>query len=196
MKKIKGKSVGLVCAFVLGGVVLVVGAIGGTMAWLVDTTESVENIFTVSDIDITLQESTGNTYKMIPGLTIAKDPFVQVLKDSEACYVFVKVDKSENFDTYMTAVIDTGTDKWTKLDGYDNVYYRQVEATGDDASEKFYLLENNQVSVKETVTKEQMDVLTESTYPTLTFTAYAVQLYGDGNHTIMDVLDAWDLVKR
>jgi len=60
MKKIKGKSVGLVWALVLGGVVLVVGAIGGTMAWLVDTTESVENIFTVSDIDITLQESTGN----------------------------------------------------------------------------------------------------------------------------------------
>ena len=42
----------------------------------------------------------------------------------------------------------------------------------------FAVLANNQVTVKNTVTKEMMDDLTSSTLPTLTFTAYAVQKAG------------------
>ena len=54
--------------------VLAVAAVGGTLAWLTDSTQEVKNTFTTSDIDITLAETTGTSYKMVPGFTITKDP--------------------------------------------------------------------------------------------------------------------------
>ena len=45
--------------------------IGGTLAWLTDTTEPVTNTFTYGDINITLAETT-EVYKMVPGNSISK----------------------------------------------------------------------------------------------------------------------------
>ena len=42
---------------------------------------------------------------------------------------------------------------------------------------KFEVLAGNKVSVRGTVTKADMNGLTQATYPTLTITAYASQLY-------------------
>ena len=42
-------------------------AIGGTLAWLTDKTDPVVNTFTVGNVDITLAETTGQEYKMVPG---------------------------------------------------------------------------------------------------------------------------------
>lgn len=149
-------------------------AVGGTLAWLTDKTGPVTNTFTVGNIDITLAETTGNSYKMVPGNTITKDPKVTVEGGSEACWLFVKVEKS-NFDNFMTYTIDSG---WTALTGVDGVYYREVAASTTDQA--FAVLTGNQVTVKDTVTKADMDGLTSSgaTLPTLTFTAYAVQKAG------------------
>ena len=121
-------------------------AIGGTLAWLSAKTDPVKNTFTVGDINIDLTETTGETYKMVPGNTLGKDPKVTVKAGSEACWLFVKVDKSANFDTFMTYAIADG---WTALSGVDGVYYRDV-------------------------TKQQLQAVTGS-LPTMTFTAYAVQ---------------------
>ena len=41
-------------AVILAAVLVLGGAIGGTMAWLIDGTEAVANVFTDSDINITL----------------------------------------------------------------------------------------------------------------------------------------------
>lgn len=186
MKK-KTLALFLALALVLGGV------IGGTMAWLTDKTPEIVNTFTDSDIDITLTESTGTEYKMVPGYTISKDPKVTVLKGSEKCYLFVKLEKSENFDSFLTYEIATG---WTALndadsDGIadDGVYYRTVEAS--DADQEFEVLANNQVTVKgEGVTKEMMNALTEQTYPKLTVTAYASQFNKTATESF-DVNTAW-----
>lgn len=75
-------------------------AIGGTLAWLTDKTDPVVNTFTVGDINIELKETTTN-YKMVPGNTITKDPKVTVKANSEACWLFVKVEKSSNFDSFI-----------------------------------------------------------------------------------------------
>ena len=86
-------------AVILAAVLILGGAIGGTMAWLIDGTEAVANVFTDSDINITLVEeakSKPDAFKMIPGHTITKDPKVTVKSGSEDCYLFVKIDKSEN----------------------------------------------------------------------------------------------------
>lgn len=167
--------------------VLVIGcAIGGTIAWLTDETQVVKNTFTTSDVDIELAETTGNTYKMVPGSEIVKDPEVTVLADSEACYLFVKVEKSSNFDSYMEYAMAEG---WIALEGVAGVFYREVADT--DADQEFAVLKDNKVSVLEGVTKEAMDALNAegATYPTLTFTAYACQ-----KDNVADAAAAWELI--
>ena len=163
----KKKSLALLLAIAL----VVVGAVAGTVAWLTDKTPSVTNTFTTSDINIELKE-TKNNFQMIPGWNIEKDPKVTVKAGSEACYLFVKLEKSANFDTFMTYEMADG---WEALPEAPGVYYRKVAAATADTT--FAVLKDNQVTVKGTVTKEQMNALTADTYPTLTVTAYASQLY-------------------
>lgn len=164
----KKKSLALLLAIAL----VVVGAVAGTVAWLTDRTEAVKNTFTTSDITIELTETPVESYKMIPGCTIAKDPKVTVKADSEACYLFVKLEESKNFADFMTYEMADG---WQALSGNAGVYYRKVAAATADTT--FEVLKGNQVTVKDEVTKAQMNDLTETTYPTLTVTAYASQLY-------------------
>lgn len=162
----KKKSLALLLAIAI----VVVGAVAGTVAWLTDKTPSVTNTFTTSDINIELKE-TKNNFQMIPGWNIEKDPKVTVKVGSEACYLFVKLEKSTNFDTFMTYEMADG---WEALPEAPGVYYREVAAATADTT--FEVLKGNQVSVKGEVTKAQMNGLTEDTYPTLTVTAYASQL--------------------
>ena len=143
--------------------------VGGTVAWLTTQTREVNNTFTTSDINITLTESTGTEYKMIPGWTITKDPKATVAAGSEDCYLFVKAEKSDNFDTFMTYEIADG---WTPLNGETDVYYRVIDS--DEEREKEYsILKDDQVKVDGEVTKDQMKA-SNGTKPTLTFTAYAL----------------------
>ena len=188
MKK-KTLALFLALALVLGGV------IGGTMAWLTDETPGIVNTFTDSDIEITLTETgaenNANSYKMVPGYTISKDPKVTVETGSEKCYLFVKLEKSENFDSFLTYEIAAGWTQLTDAEGknVDGVYYRTVEAS--DADQEFEVLANNQVTVKgEGVTKEMMNALTEQTYPKLTVTAYASQFNKTATESF-DVNTAW-----
>ena len=165
---------------------LIIGcAVGGTIAWLTDQTAAVTNTFTAGDVDIDLTETTGTSYKMVPGNTITKDPKVTVVAGSEACWLFVKVEKSNNFDTFMTY---TMADGWTALDGVSGVYYREVAATSVNTD--FPVIKDNRVSVRSEVTKAQLDALNEGTQPTLTFTAYACQ-----KDNITSAADAWAKVQ-
>jgi predicted ribosomally synthesized peptide with SipW-like signal peptide len=177
---------------------VLVGIIGGTMAWLTDTTEQVVNTFTDSDIDITLEEGVDTDkdgkadFKMVPGYTISKDPKVTVVAGSEKCYLFVKLEKSVDFDDFLTYEI---ADVWTALtdannDGIadDGVYYCTVDAS--TANQEFAVLKNDQVTVRGTVTKEMMNGLTQDNYPTLTVTAYASQFNKNATETFT-VNEAW-----
>ncbi len=179
------------------------GAIGGTMAWLTAETDNVVNTFTPSNITIILDEDTKKNdetledyqYKMVPGDKFAKDPWVKVNTGSEKCYLFVAITESTepNLSDYIEYEV---SDAWTKLSGYENIYYRTVTET-DDFNEKLYILEgdatvtngtNGIVTVKETVTKNMMDDIAV-TEPTLTFNACAVQY-----DNIEDEDEAWDNV--
>lgn len=176
----KKKTIALIlsCVLVLGC------AIGGTIAWLTDKTAAIANTFTVGNVDIELTETTGENYKMVPGTTITKDPTVTVKDGSEACWLFVKVEKSTNasFDEFMNYDMAEG---WTALTGVDGVFYRDVPSNA--AVRSFSVLKDNTVTVKSDVTKEEMDALNDATRPTLTFTAYAVQQQG-----FTDVATAWE----
>ena len=176
----KKKSLALLLAIAI----VVVGVVAGTVAWLMDQTPSVTNTFTTSDINIELKE-TKNNFQMIPGWDIEKDPKVTVKADSEACYLFVKLEESDNFDTFMTYEMADG---WEALPEAPGVYYREVAAATADTT--FEVLKGNQVTVKDTVTKAQMNDLTADTYPTLTVTAYASQLYKNNTQTFTTA-EAW-----
>ena len=178
--------------------------IGGTVAWLTATTDSVVNTFTVGDINITLAE-TATDFKMVPGNEIAKDPKVTVKANSEACYLFVKIDESENLDDYIAYAVDTGWTKMTEVAGVDNVWYREIttKTTADTdysilaagstkVGEVDYSWTANQVLVKPNVTKGMMEALGQdnAVQPTLTFQAAAVQ-YNKNNTTEFTVAEAY-----
>lgn len=175
----------------LSAALIVCATVAGTLAWLTDTTAPVVNTFTVGDINITLTESENLDLKMVPGQPIEKDPKVTVKDGSEACWLFVKVDKSVNFDSFMTFEMADG---WIALSGYAGVYYRNVDATNADTG--FDVLKDNKVTVRDTVTKTMLegvknaeDGTPNENAPTLTFTAYAVQKDG-----INDATTAWGKV--
>lgn len=184
MKK-KTLALFLALALVLGGV------IGGTMAWLTDKTPEIVNTFTDSDIEITLTETgaenNANSYKMVPGYTISKDPKVTVETGSEKCYLFVKLEESANFNSFLTYEIADG---WTSLDGVDNVYYRIVDTA--EMGTAYSVLKDDQVMVQGTVTKEMMNELKNgpAAEPTLTVTAYASQFNKTATESF-DVNTAW-----
>lgn len=89
---------------------LIGGAVGGTLAWLVTKTDPVVNTFTAGNINITLTEPKYNKdnienykAKIIPGDKIEKDPTVTVEAGSEDCYVrmFMMVMWDEAADSHF-----------------------------------------------------------------------------------------------
>ena len=122
-------------ALVLCAILLVVGSVMGTLAYLKSQTATISNVMTVGKVDITLSESVvneygvatsdkivatkdgvlggPNSYKLIPGRTYTKDPIVTLKAGSEACYLFVKVtdgivniEKSEPASGSQAAVLN------------------------------------------------------------------------------------------
>lgn len=192
----KKKTLALVLALTL----VVVGVVSGTLAWLTAQSDTVVNTFTTSDIKVELTETkgtgTGNNkeFKMVPGYTIEKDPKAKVLTGSEECFLFVKLTKSGGFDTYLEY---TPADGWTQLtkdkdgrDITDLIYYREVKST--DIGTAYSVLKDNQVTVKGTVTKAQMDALNVqgAVKPALTITAYASQLHKNAD-VDFSAAEAW-----
>ena len=189
MKKFRELSGKLVVAML--AVTLLIGcAIGGTVAWLTAKTDPVVNTFTYGDINIDLWEhaydATKNAlgtskvtkvenYKIIPGVDLPKDPTVTVKAGSEACWLFVKVEKSGRFVTdKVTYAIDNTV--WTQLHNVAGVYYKKIDTL--TAGETDYnILKDKKVTVSPELTKGEINSIEEGQKnPTLTFKAYAVQL--------------------
>lgn len=206
----KTKSIAMIMAMVM----MVVGLVSGTLAWLTDSTGEVKNTFTTSDIAISLDETDDLDLKMVPGFSITKDPVVTVSSGSEQCFVFVKIEKSSNYSKYLEDYTVAGG--WTKLtedaDGNaitDDIYYAKVTSIPEGGWTQ-HVLDGDKVTVKGTVSKADMElidgVLAEgqtsptvqeelAARPTLTFTAYASQLYKDGS-TEFTAAEAWANVPK
>ncbi len=209
----KKKSLALVAAMAL----LVVGVVSGSLAWLTDTTGDVKNTFTTSGIDITLAETwntdTNNDQKadawqakMVPGYVYSKDPKVTVLKNSEKCYLFVKVVEAgaptdKEFGSYLdysmvtdwNALYDGPVDENGQLTGkkVPNVYYRVVDAS--TADQEFAVIQDNKVTVRSNLGNAEMDALGNNSL-TLTVTAYASQ-YNKNQTETFTPYEAWQNVQ-
>ena len=191
-------------ALILALVLVFGAAVGGTIAYLTDTTDPVTNTFTVGKVDITLTETfntdTNNDQKndawqaqLIPGTTYAKDPVVTVTADSEDCWLFVKFEEKNDAATYLNYTSNlTAENDWTRGDGTNipsNVWYRAVPKAATNTS--FQLLAgdntypNGCISVNNNVTNDNMNTAANAQ---LVYTAYACQKAN------MTAVDAWAAV--
>lgn len=120
-KKNSGKKV---VAILLAIVLLMGVAIGGTIAYLVDSTTEVTNTFAVGKIDISLDEDHKDGFTVVPGGSDPKDPVVTVAKDSEKCYVYVSVTNNLVIGNDTVATLNIDSTKWTAVgsNGNETVY--------------------------------------------------------------------------
>lgn len=168
---------------VVATLMMVSGLVGGTLAYLTDTTEEVKNTFTVGNVNIDLTESEDLNLKMVPGNTITKDPKVTVSAGSETCYLFVDIDESTNLTDFINYTV---AEDWTLFNETEKIYVYKDVVDATTAEKVFSVLKDDTVTTKPGVTKEMMDALTDTTMPELTFTAYAVQSAGS-----KDANEAW-----
>ena len=183
----KAKIIKIVAIIACVGAIIA-GSVAATVAYLAMKTNPVDRTFTAGNISIALNETDFQDeadIKMIPGVSFSKDPKVTVFGGSEACWLFVKIDKTTNFDTYLTYAT---TGEWTALDGFDGVYYREVAASADD--QEFQVLAGNKITAKAEVGKDKYDLLNADNWPTITITAYAVQSSG-----VNTASAAWTIAK-
>lgn len=181
-------------SFILTAAIVVIlgGIVSGTVAWMFVKSEPVSNTFTYGDLRLELIESDSligdedeyiNKYNIKPGIEVAKDPYIEVGSGTIDCWVFVKINKSDNLDTFIEY---EPADGWDELEK--DVYCRKVKSS--DVSQGFYILKDNKVSVKDSVTQQMLDELAEEDYPSISFTAYAIQTF-DGE----TAKDAWEIAK-
>ena len=187
------KFIAILSVFVMLALTMVVGcAVDGTVAWLVSESKSSVSTFTLGDINIELTESeSGNQpLKIIPGVDIRRSLKATVKPNSEACWLFVKVEETNwsHFpDANGTAKVSYSVDVqngWIALNGHPGVYYREVSA--EDAKTGVEYDVNGVVAVSEDLTKAEVNSIAAETQPQLSFTAYAVQRDGIG-----DAATAW-----
>lgn len=189
----------------LATIIAVMAISGASLAWLQDTTETVTNTFTEGLVDIDLYETKDsqkvmeNSYKMVPGNVLAKDPTVEVLANSEACWLFVEIKEINDVDTFLAYAIADG---WTlydtsiqganinTLENDTFVIYRQVTAADAAAGKTYGILAGDKVTVREDVNMTNMGTLNSNTYPKLSFTAYAVQ-----SANVETVQEAWGIIR-
>ena len=205
MKKAKKIVALLLCA------VLLIGAsVAGTLAFLTSKA-TVTNSFTVGKVVLGedgkagLDEAkvdeygvavtpasrvTENTYKLIPGHTYTKDPTVHVGANSEACWLFVKV---ENGIANIEAATATGEDPytkiaeqvtangWTLVGGETNIYYKEAAKTGDTGAD-YIVFGNFRLATNAAVS--------DYASAKITVTAYAIQKDG------LTVDEAWTALKE
>ena len=135
-KKILKALAVAVCA-----ILLVVGSVAGTLAYLTSKTNPITNTFTAGNVSITMDEAKvtpygvkdgdtrvqTNEYKLIPGHTYLKDPTVYVDASSENCWIFVKIENG--LGAAATLAMDNAN--WTRIAGTDVWYYNDVAEAGE-----------------------------------------------------------------
>ena len=143
----KKKGIAIVLAMLLA----LCAGVGATLAYIFVQTEEVVNTFSYGDINIELWEhkyengaltaaevKLNNTYKVIPGVTEDKDPFVRVKSGSEKCYVYVAVTNSVKLsDGTVVAALDIDTMDWKQVEAKDDtILYRYKEVVDASAEDK------------------------------------------------------------
>lgn len=169
--------------------VLVIGCVaGGTLAWLVDSSETVTNTFSVGDINITLSETTGTSYKILPGGTSAKDPTLKIQQGSEKCWVYVLVDNTVVLNGEVVATPNIDKSDWSvvKTNGTKTLY--RYKAVVDASFVEQPLPVFTTVAYADTITKDNIDTLKDTK---IVITGYAHQSENTTQAVADEAAKAW-----
>ena len=172
----------------LCAVLLVAASVFGTYAYLTSTTEKVTNTFTVGNVKITLDEAKvtelgvkdgetrvkENAYKLLPGHEYVKDPTIHVDKDSEACWLFVRITNDIAAIEDAATIADQLTAKgWTPVEGQTGIYAYQTTVGGTGSQVDVVVFET--FKIKGDVANEALAAYKDKT---ITVQAYAIQADG------------------
>lgn len=210
----KARRVLLALSLVL---VTMVVAVGGTIAWLTDSTGTVTNTFSGSGINVDLVETDSadedtdaqnNSYQIVPGVNITKDPKVSASADVPY-YVFVSVTETNIPDweykytndngeevtekkvSYTLALTEANGWKVLKTEGDQTIYYKEMEE--NQKLTDFSIIVNDTIYVSSQVTKEELVTLTTKV-PQIVVKAYAIQKANSAT-TNFTAAEAWDEVQ-
>lgn len=169
--------------------VLATVSVASTLAYFTSA-DMLRNTFAAGKVSVGLVETdTGldkdddpltNSYQMIINDPdgIEKDPKVIFEAGNADSWLFVVLEESEGFDTYLNYALAAGWQQLTDPDGIaiPGVYYRAVQQS--DANQEFSVLEGDLLTLQAGVTQQDLYDLEQKGYPTLTITAYVVQSSG------------------
>lgn len=165
---------------------LVVGSVAGTIAYMTSLTATVKNTFTAGNVKITMDEAKvnedgkivdvnvrwtdGNEYKLLPGHEYGKDPIIHVDANSEDCWLFVKiVDEIAAIQDTTTIADQLAANGWTLVTGETDVYWHAKASKS--ANVKVF----ESFKIKGTLTNEEIAAYAGKT---IQVTAYAIQADG------------------
>ncbi len=184
------------------GLVAAMG-VGGTLAYITDTTDKIDNKFQIATagkdndefLDISLEETfevegeeVTDIAKFLPGDTIVKAPVVSLDKLdttvlTEGAYIFAEL--SSDVDAVLALGFVVDAEGWTAVEGTTNVYYRTYSEAVDATAVKFDLFSTDEITIPGTYDEKTFD-----TVNTLSVQAYAIQANN------LDTAElAWDAVK-
>lgn len=197
MKKMKVKSIAMVCALV--GTVLAAGVVAPTLAWLSSQSETVTNTFKSENVTVTITEAkvnpeTGkaednaervisNEYKVVAGRVLDKDPTPTVKQGSVPCAVYVKVTNG-NAELFTP---NYDTTHWVLISGDENEAVYRYNGVAD-AYKANADVDLEPVFTTVTVDGEKFTGLDENVK--ITAQAYAVQAEGLVDGTDFSKADA------
>lgn len=86
----------------------------------------------------------GNSYKLIPGLDIKKDPHI-IIQDKTPIPAYLYIEVESTLDTPVTYEIDDSI--WYELAGVPGVYYYKDTIDENFSENPIYILKDNQITV-------------------------------------------------
>lgn len=196
----------------VAALLLVAVAVGGTIAYLQDSTDTVTNTFTPSTLNIDIEETlqSDNTplgddvwsAQVIPGATLYKDPKVTVYahEDNVKMYLFIEVDSVATINSMVSTGVfadptmfyeTTSPYTWTALSSNANVYWTVLDPVTTD-NVVIELISGNALTVNANATQNHINTLfADGNDITLSFTAYACQYLTFED----DPESAWDVAE-
>lgn len=185
-----------------GAIAVISTAALGTMAYFTDK-DAVTNTFTVGHVGLTLDEKdvdnskTGvttegrdkaNSYHLLPGEKYEKDPTIHISKDSESCWLFVKIENDIaniiDMTDFNKQLADNG---WSQLtvdgEAITNVYTHAKYEKG--GNKDIVVFESFTVNGKSVVNPADGETVADGNYDlkdyakkNINVTAYAIQADG------------------
>ncbi|MEG1819608.1 MAG: SipW-dependent-type signal peptide-containing protein [Oscillospiraceae bacterium] len=179
----KKKTVAIILAVVL----VCVGAVGGTLAWLNDH-KGVENTFTVGDINIEIAQPKFdvNNAKLVPGTSILGDPTVTVKKDSEAAYALVMVENNLKANDKIIGEPNISAD-WIAVATQGNkTIYKYNKTISSSKIDTVLTPVFTEIRIDGSITAADMEGMEIVKSKTVVITAYAHQVIGQTEEQAAD----------